>query len=264
MTWVAKVGGSVRDPDPILREIAEHSERFIVVHGASRDLDALSTRLGRSPRMVESERGDVSRYTDTVAMDHFLMAYAGKANKRIVERLRQLGRNAIGLSGLDAGVVRGRRRADLRIRENGRLKMLHDNHVGVIEHVDARFLCSILDAGYTPVLCPPIAAEDGTAINVDGDKLAAEIAVALRADRLLIFADTPGLLRDEGDDSTLIESVSGRDVASALEVTGGRARTKLRAAAGAKQRGVTAVGLVDGRCDRPLAAALDGAGTWLV
>ena len=264
MTWVAKVGGSVRDPDPILREIAEHSERFIVVHGASRDLDALSTRLGRSPRMVESERGDVSRYTDTVAMDHFLMAYAGKANKRIVERLRQLGRNAIGLSGLDAGVVRGRRRADLRIRENGRLKMLHDNHVGVIEHVDQRFLCSLLEAGYTPVLCPPIAAEDGTAINVDGDKLAAEIAVALHADRLLIFADTPGLLRDEGDDSTLIESVSGRDVASALEVTGGRARTKLRAAAGAKQRGVTAVGLVDGRCDRPLAAALDGAGTWLV
>ena len=250
--------------DPRLQDVAACKQQLVLVHGANKELNELSTRLGNPPRMVTSERGEVSRFTDATTMDHFLMAYAGKQNKRIVERLRQLGRNAIGLSGLDAGVVRGRRRADLRIRENGRLKMLHDNHVGVIEHVDARFLCSMLDAGYTPVLCPPIAAEDGTAINVDGDKLAAEIAVALHADRLLIFADTPGLLRDEGDDSTLIESVSGRDVASALEATGGRARTKLRAAAGAKQRGVTAVGLVDGRCDRPLAAALDGAGTWLV
>src|SRR5438105_6003121 len=142
---VLKLGGSLEHLDPLLTDIAACTSPMVIVHGANRELSELSSRLGHPPRMVISERGEVSRYTDAVTMDHFLMAYAGKANKRIVERLRQLGRNAIGLSGLDAGVVRGRRRADLRIRENGRLKMLHDNHVGVIEHVDARFLCSMLD-----------------------------------------------------------------------------------------------------------------------
>lgn len=263
MTWVVKIGGSVSHPDTLLREIAEHNERFVIVHGGSRELNELSAQLGHAPRMVESKRGDVSRYTDSATMDHFLMAYAGKTNKRMVERLRQLGCNAVGLTGLDGALVQGRRRPDLRARENGRMKMLHDNHVGVIDRVDARLLCSLLDAAYTPVVCPPIAAEDGTAINIDGDKLAAEIAVALRAERLLIFADTPGLLRDAGDEASLITSVSEDDVEVLVAATGGRARSKLRAAASARQRGVATVRLVDGRSDEPLAAALRGAGTLL-
>ena len=263
MISVIKIGGSVRDPEAILREIATRDERFVVVHGGSRELNELSAQLGEAPRMVESERGEVSRYTDSVTMDTFLMAYAGKTNKRIVERLQQLGVNAVGLTGLDGAMVQGRRRADLRIQENGRVKLLHDNHVGVIERVDTRLLCWLLDAGYTPVVCPPIAAEDGTAINVDGDKLAAEIAVTLTAERLLIFADTPGLLRDAGDEASLITSVCEADVEVLVAATGGRARNKLRAAASAKLRGVTGVALVDGRGDEPLTAALGGAGTWL-
>ena len=135
---VVKIGGSVRRLDPLLEDIATTTEQTVVVHGASRDLDDLSTRLGSPPRMVESERGDVSRFTDATTMDHFLMAYAGRANKRIVERLRQLGVNAFGLCGLDGGLVRGMRRSALRIRENGRTKVLHDNHVGSIDAVDTR------------------------------------------------------------------------------------------------------------------------------
>lgn len=263
MTWVLKIGGSVRDPDAILREVAARDERIVIVHGGSRDLDELSARCGAMSRIVESERGEVSRYTDAATMDLFLMAYAGKTNKRFVERLRQLGCNAIGLCGLDGGVVQGRRRADLRIREEGRVKVLHDNHVGIIERVDARLLSTLLEAGYTPVLCPPISAEDGTAINVDGDKLAAEVAVALRAERLFIFADTPGVLRDVTDQASLIGRV-GDDEAPALLVSiTGRARVKLRAATDARRRGVTSVVLTDGRGSAPLGAALAGAGTRL-
>jgi [amino group carrier protein]-L-2-aminoadipate/L-glutamate 6-kinase len=263
VTWVLKIGGSVRDPDAILCAVAERDERVVIVHGGSRELDQLSARCGATPRMVASERGEVSRYTDAATMDLFLMAYAGKTNKRIVERLRQLGRNAIGLCGLDGGVVQGRRRADLRIRESGRVKVLHDNHVGSIERVDVGLLCTLMDAGYTPVLCPPISAEDGTAINVDGDKLAAEVAIALRAERLFIFADTPGLLRDVDDERSLIGRVTQDEAPALLESIGGRARVKLRAAADARRRGVAGVVLADGRCDTPLAAALGGAGTWL-
>ena len=137
---VVKIGGSVRHLDPLLEDIAATTERVVVVHGASRDLDDLSTRLGTPPRMVEFARGDVSRFTDATTMDHFLMAYAGKANKRIVERLRQLGVDAFGLCGLDGGVVRGTRRADLRVSEQGRTMVLHGNHVGSIDAVHTGLL----------------------------------------------------------------------------------------------------------------------------
>jgi acetylglutamate/LysW-gamma-L-alpha-aminoadipate kinase len=258
---VVKIGGSVRHLDPLLEDLATTTERTVVVHGASRDLDDLSTRLGSPPRMVESERGDVSRFTDATTMDHFLMAYAGRANKRIVERLRQLGVNAFGLCGLDGGVVQGIRRPDLRIRENGRTKVLHHNHVGSITSVNGVLLQRLIDSGVT--ICPPIASEDGTAINVDGDRLAAEIAIALGATLLVIFADTPGLLRDPADETTLIGRLSTHDAERLIPAIGGRARVKLRASAEARLRGVGAVCVADGRVQRPLFSALSGAGTWV-
>jgi acetylglutamate/LysW-gamma-L-alpha-aminoadipate kinase len=260
---VVKIGGSVRRLDPLLEDIAATTEHVVVVHGASRELDALSTRLGTPPRMVESERGDVSRFTDSTTMDHFLMAYAGKANKRIVERLRQLGVNAFGLCGLDGGVVRGTRRPDLRVVEHGRIKVLHDNNVGSIDSVDAPLLETLVARGMTPVLTPPIAAQDGTAINVDGDRLAAEIAIALGASRLMIFADTPGLLRDPQDETSLIERLSTQDAEALLPAIGGRARVKLRAVTDARRCGVGAACVADGGAARPLFSAMAGAGTWI-
>ena len=259
MTTVVKIGGSVRDPDRLLRDIATWPGPVVVVHGASRDLNELSTRLGHPPRMVASGRGDVSRYTDATTMDHFLMAYAGLANKRIVERLRQLGVDAVGLSGLDGGIVQGRRRADLRIVEDGRRRVLHDNHVGSIERVDAALLEVLLARGSTPVLTPPIAAEDGTAINVDGDRLAAEVAIAVTAARLVIFTDTPGVMRDPGDEESLIAELI-LDEERLPEFTG-RVRSKLQAALHARRRGVQEVRIADGRVEGPLQRALGGGGT---
>jgi len=258
---VVKVGGSIRDVDPLLRDVAACAHRVVLVHGASRELNELSAALGHQPRMVESMNGDVSRYTDSETMDHFLMTYAGKANKRIVERLRRLGVNAIGLTGLDGGIVQGRRRADLRIHEHGRVKVLHDNHVGSIERVDTTLLDMLLQSGYTPVLTPPIAAEDGAAVNVDGDKLAAAVAVALRASHLIILSDTPGLLREAGDDSTVLERIDVANLNGLEETIGGRARTKLRAAVDARRRAVGEVIIADGRVEQPLTSSLAGAGT---
>jgi [amino group carrier protein]-L-2-aminoadipate 6-kinase len=260
---VVKIGGSVRNLDPILDDLAATDEAFVVVHGASRALNELSEQLGAPPRMVESERGETSRFTDSTTMDQFLMAYAGQANKRIVERLRQRGVNAFGLCGLDGGVVRGVRRLDLRIRENGKTKVLHGNHVGRITAVDSGLLAALLSQGLVPVICPPIAAEDGTAINVDGDRLAAEIAVALAARMLIIFVDTPGLLRDRADEMSVIRQLTCNDADELLAAIGGRARVKLRAAADARRRGVGSVGIADGRGAGPLVGAIAGGGTWL-
>src|SRR6202023_1785294 len=242
---VVKIGGSVTHPDHVLREVAEMDEPVVIVQGARRELDQLSRRLGSPPRIVESGRGDSTRYTDSETMDHFLMAYAGKVNKRIVERLRQLGVNAIGLTGMDGGIVRGCRRADLRITENGRTKVLHDNHVGTIESVDPSLLALLIERGYTPVLTPPIAGEDGTALNIDGDHMAAEIAVALEARALVILSDTSGLLQDVSVSTSTIGEVEPDSVDTLIEMTGGRMRTKIRAADRARTLGVEAV-LSDG------------------
>jgi len=126
-------------------------------------------------------------------MDHFLMAYAGKQNKRIVERLRAWGRNAVGLTAMDGGIAIGRRKPDLRIKEGDKVKVLHGDHSGTIEVVEPRLLRLLLDHGYLPVLTPPAISRDGVAINVDGDRLAMEVACAVTADRLLIVCRYAGL-----------------------------------------------------------------------
>lgn len=260
---VLKLGGSLERLDDLLADVASRNEPMLIVHGANRELSQLSTRLGHPPRMVTSERGEVSRYTDALTMDHFLMAYAGKANKRIVERLRALGRNAVGLTAMDGGIAVGRRKPDLRIREGDKVKVLHDDHSGSIERVDPTLPRLLLQHGYLPVLTPPAIGHDGVAINVDGDRLAMELAAALHADRLLIFADTPGFLRDPADESTLIARIPADRAGEFAGFGKGRARVKLLAAAEAVRRGIGQVGLNDGRRQHPLSDALAGAGTWI-
>jgi acetylglutamate/LysW-gamma-L-alpha-aminoadipate kinase len=90
-----------------------------------------------------------------------------------------------------------------------------------------------------------------------------EVAVALKAERLLIFADTPGFMRDVNDEHSVIASIRLAEVDSVAEYGKGRARVKLLAAAQAVRRGIHAVGLLDGRGDHPLTRAFEGAGTWI-
>jgi acetylglutamate/LysW-gamma-L-alpha-aminoadipate kinase len=102
---------------------------------------------------------------------------------------------------------------------------------------------------------------DGEAINVDGDKLAMELAVALSADTLLIFSDTPGLLRDVRDENTLIARINRDELDVAMEMAQGRAKTKVLAASEALRRGIGQVVFADGRVDDAIQRALAGHGT---
>lgn len=260
---IVKAGGSLQRLDPLLHDVSRCSEALVLVHGANRELNELATRLGHPPRIVTSERGEVSRFTDSITMDYFLMAYGGKVNKRIVERLRGLGVNAVGLTALDGGIAVGRRKPDLRIREGEKIKVLHGDHSGSIERIEPDLLRLLLDKGYLPVLAPPAISHDGVAINVDGDRLAMEVGCALQAERLLIFADTPGFLRDPDDESSVVPRIRGDEIERWFDSARGRARVKLIAAREALRRGIKAVGLVDGRHDHPLTDALEGAGTWI-
>jgi [amino group carrier protein]-L-2-aminoadipate 6-kinase len=261
---VIKLGGSEGVDIPrFLESLTRVPEPYILVHGANVEMDALSRSLGIEPRLVSSSSGHISRYTDHDAMDVFLMAYCGKANKRIVEHLQRLGVNAVGLSGIDGAIARGRRKPHIRIIEDGKPKVLHEDYTGSIEQIDRRLLDLLLSNGYVPVLSPPALSHEGEAINVDGDKLAVELAVAFQADSLFIFSNTAGLLADVDDPSSTISEVPLDRLDEFLVMARGRMKTKVRAAADAARRGVGRVVLAGANDPDPLHACLTGSGTTL-
>jgi acetylglutamate/LysW-gamma-L-alpha-aminoadipate kinase len=211
--------------------------------------------------MITSSSGRITRYTDAATMDSMLMAYCGKVNKRLVATLRAAGVNAVGLSAIDGGIAVGRRKPVLRGSEDGKTKVLRDDHAGTLETIDPSVVQLLLQNGYTPVLTPPALGAEGVPINVDGDKLALELATALQANGLLFFSDTPGLLRDRHDESSLIDEIDTSSPESALGAAAGRMVVKVEAALGAVDRGVGRVVFADGRIANPIQAALNGQGT---
>ena len=263
--FVIKIGGGAAiDADAyrhFATDLAILNLHAIIVHGGNAEFSHLSRNLGIPPRMVTSSSGRVTRYTDRSTMDAMLMAYCGKVNKTLVGILQAAGVNAVGLSGLDGRIASGRRKALLRGTEDGKTRIFRDDHAGTIETIDASLVTLLLQSGYLPVLTPPALGEDGVPINVDGDKLALELAVALGAEGLLFFSDTPGLLADKDDDSTLIREIDAAAPASALAAAGGRMVVKVEAALGAIERGVGRVVFSDARVETPIRRALAGEGT---
>lgn len=263
---VVKVGGGVGvDLDAVCADFAElvrNGVRAVMVHGGSGETDALSERLGVQSRVIRSPSGHVSRRTDRAVLDVFTMACRGRVNAGIVERLRRLGVDAVGISGMDGGLWTGARKGAIRSVEDGRVVIVRDDYSGRVERVDARVLNALLDAGFTPVIAPPAWAEEGVPMNVDADRAAAATAVALGASALLLLSNVPGLLRDAEDASTLIERVeTGGELAQAHEAAQGRMKNKVLAAEEACAGGVERVVIGGTKIDRPVRGALAGRGT---
>lgn len=259
---VIKIGGSRGvDVDRFLADVPNVREPMVLVHGANHELNQVSELLGHPARMVTSSTGQVSRYTDRRTMEIFMMVYCGRVNKTIVERLQSLGIDAVGLSAMDGGIARGRRKDRIRIVENGKPKMLQGDYAGSIEQVNTSLLTLLLANGYLPVLTPPAISTEGEAINIDGDKLAMEVGAALCADKLMIFSNTPGLLRDVRDERSLIHRIKAVEIEQAMDVAEGRAKKKVLAAGEALKRGIGQVIFADGRVDGAIQKALTGAGT---
>ena len=176
--------------------LVEQGEQVVLVHGGSHETNVISAKLGHPPRFVTSVSGHVSRHTDRQTLEIFAMVTAGRINKLLVERLQQVGVNAVGLSGLDGRLLEGKRKDSLRIVENGKRKVLRGEYSGKIEKVNGTLLKTLLEAGYVPVVAPLAISYEDEALNVDGDRAAAAIAAALKAETVIILSNVPGLLRD--------------------------------------------------------------------
>ena len=263
---VVKIGGAEGiGPEHACEDIARiirDGRPVVVVHGGSHETNTLSQRLGVEPRFITSPSGHTSRYTDEHAIDIFQMA-CRRLNARIVRMLRELGIDAVGLSGVDGGLWTGRRKAAIRAVENDVTTIIRDDHSGTIERVNAPLLQAMLDLGKIPVLCPPAISDDHQPINVDADRAAAITAGAMSADTLVILSNVPGLLRSFPDESTLVPSLARADLDSAIELAQGRMKRKVIAAGEAIDAGVSRVVLADARRANPIRHALQGQGTVL-
>lgn len=262
---VIKVGGSAGiDYDALCDDLAalwQQDQGIVLVHGGSDETNKLAEALGHPPRFVTSPAGYTSRYTDRRTLEIFEMVYCGTANKGLVERLQGRGVNALGLSGLDGRLLKGKRKAAIRIVEQGRQKVLRDDWTGTVETVNTALLTMLLEHGYLPVIAPLATSDKGEPLNVDGDRAAAAIAVALRAETLLLLSNVPGLLRAFPDESSLIPHIPRTEVESYLDYAEGRMKKKVLGAAEAVGEGVGRVILGDARATGCVSQALDGRGT---
>ena len=246
MTLVVKVGGSAGATTAnIVREIAQcvaQGRHIVVVHGGSDLTNVLSERLGHPVRMITSPNGMVSRYTDSETLSIYAMAVAGQINTELVACLQQQGINALGLAGVDGRLLLARRKSIVRSQTpGGRLQILRDDYTGQVEQVNDTLLRQLLDAGYTPVIAPLAISQGGERLNVDGDRAAAAVAIALGAEVLVIMTNVPGLLTDPGDSSTLIHTIPAERITEYTEYARGRMRKKLLGAQEALQGGVPRV-----------------------
>ncbi len=265
---IIKVGGSLGiDYDALCNDLAElykKGDSLILVHGGSAETNDVAEALGYPPKFITSPSGYTSRFTDRKTLEIFEMVYCGKMNKGIVERLQKSEVNAVGLSGLDGRIFEGKHKDKVRSVEKNKIKVLRGDHTGTVEKVNIELITLLLDNGYLPVLTPPGVSYQGVAINVDGDRAAAALAKALKAETLLLLSNVPGLLKDFPDEASLISKIPANEVENYLEFAQGRMKKKVLGAKEALAGGVKQVILGDARVKNPIQNALAGNGTVII
>ncbi len=258
---LVKVGGGAGvNLEGIARDLAGLGEPAVVVQGANAARDDLAARLGTPKRTVISESGVESVFTDADALEILTMAYAGLVNKRFVALCQQRGVNAVGLTGLDGALIRGRRNRGIRVAENGRRRLLHDDS-GKPVSVNVELFRLLLGAGYTPVVTVPILDEEGRAINTENDEVLALLQRDLGADVVVQLIEAPGLLGDPAKPESLLGALGRGDLEAMEPASSGRFRRKLMGLRKMLDSGCRRIVVGDGRLPNPLRSALSLEGT---
>jgi acetylglutamate/LysW-gamma-L-alpha-aminoadipate kinase len=252
-----KIGGSVVDnlhPTTIsdIKKVAE-KEGVILVHGGGNEVTKVSEKLGKESKFVVSPSGIKSRYTDQETAEIFTMVMSGKINKTIVRLLQKNGVNAIGLSGVDAKVLQAERKKKLIIvNDKGRKQAIDGGYTGKISDVNAKFIKSLLEQGYTPVISPIAISEEYDFLNVDGDRAAAYIAGKVQTDKVLFITNVDGLLMDD----KLVTELSLAEAKEIRPKVGFGMEKKILAATEALDMGVKEALIANGQKENPISSAI--------
>jgi len=253
-------GGAAINLEGIIQDLSTIEEPFVIVHGANALRDSLAEKLHYEKKVLTSVSGYSSVFSDKEALDVMMMAYSGLRNKRLVELCQRNGINAVGLSGLDGRMIQGKRNTGIRIRENGKVRIVRD-FSGKPKEINGGLLNLLLDNGYIPVLCVPIIDENNFAINSENDDIINVLQRTLHADKIIQLIEAPGFLDDPADPSSLVKKISNTDLAVRESQVEGRMKRKLLALRKLFEDGANTLIMADGRIENPIHDALAGKGT---
>lgn len=252
-----KIGGSVVDnlhstTISDIKKVAKH-EGVILVHGGGKEVTKVCKQLGKEPKFVTSPSGIKSRYTDKDTAEIFTMVMTGRINKAIVLMLQQHGIDALGLSGVDAGIIRAQRKKRLLIvNEHGRKQAIDGGYTGKISDINSDLIKTLLDRGITPVISPVAISEEHEFLNVDGDRAAAYVAGASGADKILFVTDVDGLLIND----KLAKHLTLDEAKKARPGIGPGMEKKILAATEALDMGVSEALIASGLRENPISSAI--------
>ena len=201
--FVIKTGGGAFREVATLRAFMEQVAilhhlgiRVVLVHGGGPQLDEVTARMGVETRMVQGRR-----ITDAAAIDATSMVLNGLVNTRLLAYCREFGISAVGVSGVDGGLVKAHRRPPVTLASG---EVVDYGMVGDIDGVDASVLTRLLDAGFLPVVSPLSADGAGQLLNINADTVAAAVGGALVAEKLILCTGAPGILERLDDPRSLI------------------------------------------------------------
>jgi acetylglutamate kinase len=250
-TFVFKLGGEVLEDPKIRRAVCEQlavlwsfSIKLVLVHGGGTGIDALCETLHLPVEKVAGRR-----VTTAQVLDAAKMVLAGSLHTDLLADLRAAGLPVAGISGVDGGLLTARKRQPVQIKDDaGQSQFVDFGLVGDIEKVNPALLQHLLQGEYVPVITPLSANDKGEVFNTNADTVAAEVSVALNAEKLFFLLKVPGLLDDISRPSSLVpfaslEGIEGLEGSG--KVTGGM-RPKLTAVKRALTGGVASAHLVSG------------------
>ena len=230
----------------------------VVVHGGGPQIESLLARVGKKGEFIQG-----MRVTDTETMDLVEMVLAGQVNKEIVELINHAGGKAVGLTGQDGGLIRARK---MLVKADDTSTEAFDlGHVGEIESVDPAIIHSLLASGFVPVIAPIGSGREGETYNINADLVAGKIAEILKAEKLILMTNTPGVLDKKGN---LITGLSAKEIDGLFAdgtISGGML-PKISSALDAAKSGVASVHIVDGRIPHCLLLEImtsEGVGTMI-
>lgn len=272
-TFVVKFSGKVTEDRENLMSLAEELAllhqvgiRICVIHGGGKQLTQLAKKLGVVQTVVEGRR-----VTDDDTLELAKMIFRGKINTEILSALRHRGIDAVGLSGLDGGVIKAVRRPPREVlnKATGETEEVDFGHVGDIVDVDARLIDLLLENNYLPVISSLGADDEGKVFNINADTIASEMAAKLQAEKLILLSDVNGIYLDANDENSKLSRLNAaeaREMITSGRATGGMI-PKLENLIKLLDRGIGSAHVISGTDRNALLSEVftdEGTGTMLV
>ena len=272
-TFVIKFSGKVTEDKEILISLAEEIAllhqvgiNICVIHGGGKQLSEMAAKLGVAQTIIEGRR-----VTNDDTLELAKMIFAGKINTEILAAFRQRGINAVGLSGIDGNIINAEKRPPKEIldKATGNFQTVDFGNVGDILEINTNLLKLLLSQQYLPIISSLGADSSGAIFNINADTVAAEIAIQLNAEKLILLSDVNGIYLDANDETTKISQITGQQAAELIEngkATGGMI-PKLQSLTKILELGVKAVHIINGNRRNALLSEVftdEGTGTMLI